>query len=90
MFFIIDQYEYDCPTYNITGIFPALQSVEPPRHNEVLDIITKLNNLAAGHDEINANLLKDVEYFISKPLTHVLADSLKTGLVSSDMKVAKI
>lgn len=56
----------------------------------MIDIIVNLNNSAAGHDEIKAKLLKEVVPFISKPLTHVFAVSLKTGVVPSDLKVAKV
>lgn len=80
----------NCPTDNITGVFSALQKFEPPTVNEVIDIIVNLNNSAAGHDEIKAKVLKEVVPFISKPLTHVLAVSLKTGVVPSEFKVARV
>lgn len=80
----------DCPTDNIIGFFPVLQNFGPPTVNEVINIILNLNNSAAGHDDIKAKLLKEVVSFISKPLTHVLAVSLKTGVVPNDLKVARV
>ena len=61
----------NCPTDNITGVFPALQNLEPHTINKVINIITNLNNSAAGHDEIKAKLLKEVVPFISNPLTRL-------------------
>ena len=79
----------DCFTDNIISFFPVLHNFEPPT-NEVINIIVNLNNSAVAHDEIKAKLLKEVAPFISKPLTHVLAISLKTGVVPNDLKVAKV
>ena len=80
----------DCPIDNIKVCLTALGSFEPPTCNEVLEIIDKLKNSAAGQDEIKAKLLKEVASSIIKPLTHVLAVSLKTGVVPNDLKVAKV
>lgn len=71
------------------GFFPALQNFESPTVNEVINIIVNLNS-AVDHNEIKAKLLKEVVVLISKRLTHIFAVSLKTVVVSIDLKVAKV
>ena len=45
---------------------------------------------ATGLDDLPSNLLKDGATIIAKPLSHVINLSLKTGIVPSEWKVAKI
>ena len=45
---------------------------------------------AVGLDNIPASFLKDTKYVISKPLAHIINCSLKSGIVPSDFKQAKV
>lgn len=49
-----------------------------------------LNNSAAGHDEIPAEIIKPVASSINEPLTHVLSVSLNTGVVPKKLKAAEV
>ena len=45
---------------------------------------------AVGLDNIPASFLKDTKYVISKPLAHIINCSLKSGIVPSDFKQARV
>lgn len=48
-----------------------------------------MRNSSAWHDEITASLVKKVDFSMVEPFTHLIL-SLKTGVVPSDLKVAKV
>ena len=63
----------------------------PTHRNEIIDIVTSLNNnKSAGHDEINNYLLKGIINSIADPLVHIFNLSLISGLVPDSMKIAKV
>ena len=43
----------------------------------------------SGVDGISTNLLKDIKYIVSKPLTLIINQCLETGIFPSKLKVAK-
>ena len=54
-------------------------------------MIDKLpSNTSSGVDGISTNLLKDITYVISKPLTLIINQCLKTGIFPSMLKVEKV
>ena len=59
--------------------------------SETLSIINKLRSKnSSGKDEISNNLLKLIKDKISKPLTIIRNQSLKTGMFSEALKIAKV
>ena len=57
---------------------------------EVLSIIKRLKNGAAGWDGIHARVLRTIKSIIVKPLTHVLNLSFISGIFPSELKVANV
>ena len=59
-----------------------------------LEIFKELKNLkrkkASGPDNFPPGLLKDAALVLTKPLTFIINLSLKTGVVPSEWKVAKV
>ena len=45
---------------------------------------------SSGVDGISTNILKDIKYLISKPLTLIINQYLETGIFPSKLKVAKV
>ena len=58
---------------------------------DVVNVIDKLpSKTSSGLDGISTNLLKDITYIISKPLTLIINQCLETGIFPSKLKVAKV
>ena len=56
----------------------------------VVNVINKLQSkTSSGVDGISTNLLKDITYLVSKPLTLIINQFLETGIFPSKLKVAK-
>ena len=54
-------------------------------------MINKLpSKTSSGVDGISTNLLKDIKYLISKPLTLIINQCLETGIFPSKLKIAKV
>ena len=64
--------------------------IEPIIEMEVLSIIKRLKNGAAGWDGIHARVLRTIKSIIVKPLTHVLNLSFISGIFPSELKVANV
>ena len=63
----------------------------PTTRYEIIDIVSTLkNNKSAGHDEINNYILKGVILSIADPLEYIFNESLLTGQVPEQMKIAKV
>ena len=57
---------------------------------EDVNVIDKLpSKTSSGVDGISTNLLKDIKYLISKPLTLIINQCLETGIFPSKLKIAK-
>ena len=53
--------------------------------------INNLNgNKSSGHDEITPNLVKKISKFTVKPLTYIYNQSLLTGVIPNDLKIALV
>ena len=58
---------------------------------EVENEINNLNgNKSCGHDEIPPNLVKKISTFTVKPLTYIYNQSLLTGEIPNDLKIALV
>ncbi len=58
--------------------------IEPVTENELLNEIINLNeNKSAGHDEINAKMIKAIKSEILKPLTYVYNLTFLTGKIQN-------
>ena len=59
--------------------------------SELLKLITGLKNgKAPGYDQIGPSLVKEISSVICEPLLHVFNLSLNSGIVPSQLKIAKI
>ena len=63
----------------------------PVAPSDVLSYAHKIQNkISSGHDDISSKLMKITINIIIEPLTHIINQSLKTGIVPSEMKIAKV
>ena len=63
----------------------------PTHRNEIIKIVSSLdNNKSPGHDCIGNYLLKNIISYVVDPLVHIVNLSLTSGLVPSNMKIAKV
>lgn len=63
----------------------------PVAPSEVLNFTKKLKpKLSSGHDNISNKLLKETIDDILVPMTHIINQSLATGIVPKEMKIAKV
>jgi hypothetical protein len=75
------------PHVNLTQTFVLI----PTTNYEVEKILNKLHpKLSYGHDTISPKLVKITQDAIIKPLVHIINQSLLTGIVPKNMKLAKI
>ena len=66
-------------------------SFDEIREQDVVNVIDKLpSKTSSGVDGISTNLLKDITYLISKPLTLIINQCLETGIFPSKLKIAKV
>ena len=65
--------------------------LDPIAPSEILNCAKKLKpKLSSGHDNISTKLLKETIYNILQPITHIINQSISTGIVPKQMKVAKV
>ena len=69
--------------YNVNSIF--LRDVT---HEEVLELVSKLNDSSAGWDNISPSVIKKVPQHVVIPFTHICNLSLITGIVPNELKIA--
>ena len=62
----------------------------PVTEDEVIKIITCLNNTGAGHDRIPMFIYKNYLSTLSKIITHICNMSLSQGIFPSDLTIAKV
>ena len=63
----------------------------PVAPSEVLIFTKKLKSkLSSGHDNISNKLMKETINDILEPMTHIINQSLATGIVPREMKIAKV
>ena len=65
--------------------------LDPVTPADILKTITKLKpKTSLDHDNISSKLVKNSIDHIILPLTHIINQSLATGIVSHHMKIAKV
>ena len=65
--------------------------LDPTTPLDTINITSKLKNKTSqGHDNISTKLIKQSIEQISTPLTHILNQSMTTGIVPQNMKLAKV
>jgi len=80
---------------------PYTHYLNPPHHNsifidpvspkDIIEIVSKLKNkISHGHDQISTKLVKQSINYIANPLSHIINQSMCTGIVPYDMKIAKV
>ena len=63
----------------------------PTSENEILKIVHSLESRkSCGYDEISANLLKRIIFYIISPLTYIFNLSFTSGIFPDAMKIAKV
>ena len=63
----------------------------PVAPSDVSSFALKIQSkISSGHDEISSKLMKNSIDIILEPLTHIINQSLNTGTVPSEMKIAKV
>ena len=63
----------------------------PVAPSDVLSYAHKIQSkISSGHDDISSKIMKITINIIIEPLTHIINQSLKTGIVPSEMKIAKV
>ena len=71
--------------YNINSIvFQELSS------NQVREVINPLNNSSPGHDELPPFVAKACMDEFIEPITHIVNESLKSGVFPSELKLARV
>ena len=63
---------------------------EPVEPDELLKLITSLNNKSAGPDNVGPALLKDISPIILHPLLHIINLSFSTSMVPDKLKLARV
>ena len=70
--------------YNINSIV-----VQEVSSNQVREVINSLNNSSPGHDELPSFVAKAcIDEFI-EPITHMINESLKSGVFPSELKLCE-
>ncbi len=65
--------------------------LDPITPQDTIDITSKLKNKTSrGHDNISSKLAKQTINQIVVPLTHIINQSMTTGVVPEDMKIARV
>ena len=65
-------------------------SLPPTSYDELSKIITELNNVAAGHDSINAKIFKSTYKHIFDHILHLYNACLSAGIFPDILKIAMI
>ena len=64
--------------------------LEPVIEDEVKNIVMNLKDSSAGWDSISSKIVKTTYTLFSTPLTYIMNLSLMTGVVPSELKLAKV
>ena len=71
--------------YNINSIV-----VQEVSSNQVREVINSLNNSSPGHDELPPFVAKACMNELIEPITHMVNESLKSGLFPSELELARV
>ena len=65
--------------------------IDPVTEKEVEGEISKLKvDKSCGYDEIPAKIVRNIPSFITKPLTHIFNQSLLSGVIPEQLKIALV
>lgn len=65
--------------------------LEPIEESDILNVVKKLKpKTSFGHDGISTKIMKESIINILQPITHIINISLDTGVVPSQLKMAKV
>jgi len=78
------------PCQYITNNVEKSLFLNPTDKEEIVQIITMLNNSSSGYDDVNMKLLKSVKHDILTPLLHICNLSLEHGKFPDKLKIAKV
>ena len=62
----------------------------PVTEQEICQVITNLKNASAGHDGIDAKILKIIKSHVIKPITHICNLSINNGVIPRELKLARV
>ena len=71
--------------YNINNIV-----VQEVSSNQIREVINSLNNSSPGHDELPSFVAKACIHEFIEPITHMVNESLKSGVFLSELKLARV
>ena len=79
------------PLHYIKGEYYNSMFVEPTTPEEICELIKKEKiNKASGFDDISINVIKHVSQYICDPLTKIFNESFVKGIVTNQLKIAKV
>jgi hypothetical protein len=65
--------------------------LDPVTPSNIINIASKLKpKMSKGHDGISSKLMRESIYYVAIPLAHIINQSLTTGTVPRNMKIAKV
>ena len=83
--------EFDYLHYMKTPTYKHNMFLDPVNPLDIIETTSKLKaKTSQGHDQISCKLMKDTIAHIALPLSHIINQSLSTGTVPKQMKIAKV
>ena len=83
--------EFDYSHYMKTPTHKHNMFLDPVNPLDIIETTSKLKaKTSQGHDQISCKLMKDTIAHIALPLSHIINQSLSTGTVPKQMKIAKV
>ena len=83
--------EFDYLHYMKTPTHKHNMFLDPVNPLDIIETTSKLKaKTSQGHDQISCKLMKDTIAHIALPLSHIINQSLSTGTVPKQMKIAKV
>ena len=65
--------------------------IVPVDEHEIILITSELKSKASsGHDELSSDVLMSTMNYFFTPLVHIINTSITTGIVSTNMKIARV
>ena len=78
------------PREYLKGDYLSSMFLEPNLEDEVRLIILNLKNSSPGWDDLKHDIIKHVCQYITLPVTHIVNLSVENGIVSWELKKAKV
>ena len=75
----------------MSGNFLESLFLDSVSEQEVIEICKSLKSgTAVGYDNVSVDLVKQCAQLISSPLTHIINMSIVSGIVSDELKIARV